>query len=377
MKLSSLLKQCAIAVVATTATFAPANAEPVLEGNRTRSECLQAKSIAATKFHSSDVSMSGPISLPQSGPVRFALHVQDDDISGGDGLVADEAYFHDVAPKTEGSNLRRIFWQVTPRAGKRIVVVDGAFNWQGDWYSMYVLDETVTPETLIADLSIDDIRKRHFSATIDGEWMPPQILVDVKSGNSWALLQGSRYNSLGAWTVHASEFGGYSVACTVRFMPQTRRPVNLLPSEVKKFDALLTEILGPGTDEGTLHPTTRIQLGADSDWANAAVRPWALNNAPYNSRAQVDANLKQWSEVNSRRRTVYRALIGQYPRAVNGLADYYHAKFHLRPAQAMAMARYATDLLYRDYFVFPGQLGELEKSTSDHDAPSSNPWTAR
>jgi hypothetical protein len=230
---------------------------------------------------------------------------------------------------------------------------------------------------LIADLSIDDTRKRHFSATIDGEWMPPQILVDAKSGNSWALLQGSRYDSLGAWTVHASEIGGYGVACTVRFMPQTRRSVNLLPSEVKKLDTLLTEILGPGTDEGTLHPTRTIQLGTDSDWANAALRPWALNNTPYNSRAQVDANLKQWSEVNSRRRTVYRALIVQYPRAENAMADYYQTKFRLRAAQAQAMAQYATDLVFRDYFVFSREVTQSEDVPADKNKAFDNPWPTR
>jgi hypothetical protein len=150
-------------------------------------------------------------------------------------------------------------------------------------------------------------------------------------------------------------------------------PVSLLPGPALRFAGLLTEALGRGNDEGTLHPTDRITAETHNVWANAILRPWALENVAYNSRAEVDAGLKQWAAVNPRRRAVHAALLRQYPRAQATLAAYYRAHFHLAPRQAKAMARYATDLVFRDYFVFPSQDAYWARFDPKRPVPP-NPW---
>lgn len=108
-------------------------AGPVLDGSDVSGvACRQARTTAIAKFNSPDTSMSGPISLVKDSPVRFALQVKDEDISGGDALTADTAIFSDQVEHRDGNPIRHVFWQIAPRGGKRIVVVDRAFNWEGD-----------------------------------------------------------------------------------------------------------------------------------------------------------------------------------------------------------------------------------------------------
>jgi hypothetical protein len=189
-----------------------------------RPECRQALEIGAAKFRSRAFSMSGPVSLPKGVSVRWALNVVEEDISGGDGLEADPAHFSDRASQTmDDSRLRHVYWQDNPRGNSRLVVVDRAFNWRGDWYSLYLLNPKVTPQALIADLS-DGRTAKLFKPLIDESWDPPQVLVETRSGAAWVLQQGAKYQPLAAWTVYADGPDGVSLRCTVNFMPAVRHP---------------------------------------------------------------------------------------------------------------------------------------------------------
>lgn len=223
----------------------------------------------------------------------------------------------------------------------------------------------------------DDASRHSFKPLLDNSWIPPQIFLDRASGDAWVLVQGSSFAALDSWTVYAQKTDGFAVRCTVRFMPVSGA-AKLLPPPVRRFAAILTNLLGPGTDEGTLHPTARIAAAANSDWANILYRPWALNNRPYNSRAEVDSNLEKWAAVNAKRRAVYNEMLHQYPLAQRALATYYEQHFNAAPVQAIAMARYATDLVFRDYFVFSSTVNLANRLNAERvaKAQSTSPWPA-
>jgi hypothetical protein len=348
-------------------------AQPVLAGkDANRDECRRTYALAGAKFHSRDYSLNGPIKPAKDGTVHFALQVLEDDISGGDALRADPAYFRDDASEKGGPPVRHIFWEIKPRAAKRLVVLVHPFNWKGDLYSAYALDTGVTSGELKADLSRANSEKR-FKPVIDESWTPPQVLVDLESGNNWLLMQGSQYYALSEWTVYGPGGDGLAELCTVRFMPKVKEAVHLLPRPAERFAALLSEILGPGNDEGTLQPTARIRASVESTWGNIILRPWALQSPPYNNRADVDAGLEHWAAVNAKRRVVYRDMMRLYPRAEAALAAHYRARFRLSPGKATVMARYATDMVFRAYFVFPSGAGFAERVKAAKKPPA-NPW---
>jgi hypothetical protein len=115
---------------------------------------------------------------------------------------------------------------------------------------------------------------------------------------------------------------------------------------------MLDEALGPGTGEGTLHQSARIRTTVDKEWANAAQRPWALTSTPYNSRAEVDAGLREWARGNGARARLLRRIRALYPGAERDLAAYYARRRSGRSGSPSALARKALDHMFRTYFVF-------------------------
>jgi hypothetical protein len=357
----------AITVVLCGTLPAAALAHPLLEGKEMdRDECRLTHHLSLVKFHSRDYSMSGPIKPAAESPLQFALQVVEEDISGGDALVATADHFTDEARQ---SGARHLFWEIRPRARKRIVVLVDRFNWQGDIHSAYVLDSDVSPRELIADL-VHPRAERRFKPLIADSWTPPQVVIDRKTDKRWLLVQGSSFYAMSGWTIYAAGAGDFSQPCTVRFMPPVEEAVNLLPRPAQRFAALLSEALGPGTGEGTLRPTARIRAGVESNWGTAILRPWALRDS-YNLRAEVDENLQQWAAANPKRRAVHRALMREYPRAERVLAAHYRSHFRLSSRRAAEMARYATNLLFCSYFNFPSSAGLQERQERK---PQVNPW---
>jgi hypothetical protein len=99
-----------------------------------------------------------------------------------------------------------------------------------------------------------------------------------------------------------------------------------------------------------------------------ALRPWALNDRVYNTREEVDEGLRMWMYQDPsypKRYGLHTRITRQYPRAETALSEYYQTTFGMTVQDARRMATYATDLMFRKYFIFHGVGNPL---TVD------NPW---
>ena len=89
-------------------------------------------------------------------------------------------------------------------------------------------------------------------------------------------------------------------------------------------------------------------------WANAALRPWAaLTAQPYNSRKQVDAELRAYRGKGASFRKPHGDIYADYPRAELALTRYYQAKLGKNAGEASPLAKRVVDLAFRIYFSFP------------------------
>jgi hypothetical protein len=183
------------------------------------------------------------------------------------------------------------------------------------------------------------------------------------------LIRGEPYDVLGSWRVLTPEHGRAAL-CEVEFHPAFKASPSLLPAEVRRLAALFDDALGPGRDEGTLHPTAALRLGTSIEWANAAVRPWALSDNAYNSRADVEAGLDKWAEGVPKRAAVRAAIKAHWPMAEKALQRFYSDTYGVRPEVALQMARFALDTIYRGNFTF-----SRSSTANPDDLPRpANPW---
>jgi hypothetical protein len=343
-----------LAMIACGATLlagtAKADAWPRLTGERDNPQCQQAYRLATSAFHSTNTSLAWPIDAPKDLGSTFSVYRRTVDISGGDALANDPKTFSRVEPTAAFGRPAPVFWQIEPRDGHRLAVVDQPSGWRGDRYSIYLLDATTPPDAVLADAGREVGRR--FSPILDEQWTPPLVLSDVRSGTVWFFNPGEPYPFLPEWRVHTVEKGTLRSPCVVAFRPEMKTAVSLLPEPVRRLAASLDDALGPGADEGTLHPTARIRIDVAQGWANASLRPWAVSDHVYNTREQVEAGLRGWASGSSRRTAVYRAIQRDYPAAERALATYYERRFKLSSRQAHEQASYVADLMLRSYFFF-------------------------
>ncbi|MEJ2631961.1 MAG: hypothetical protein P8011_09565 [Acidihalobacter sp.] len=141
--------------------------------------------------------------------------------------------------------------------------------------------------------------------------------------------------------------------CTIEFRPQHRRILAALPKPVQRFEHLLEKSIGPGEEEGTLHPTLTLLLHVRRLLANMAFRPWAVSDADaYNTRERVDLGLVVWAEQGASYSRLYLQIQHAYAPAEHALAAFYERKYDMSPERAKRFAAKVTDILYRANFVF-------------------------
>jgi hypothetical protein len=357
-----------IAVLVVGAT--KAQAWPRIAGETNNRQCLQAYRLATTAVQSTNAWLFWPTDPPRGLGSKLSLRRAERDISGGHGLVNDSELFSTNSASDAPGAPTTIFWQLRPGDGKRIAVVDQPFNWQGDTYTIYVLSADVTPDELANDSRAADEDQR-YKPVVGRSWNPPLVLIDDESATSWFLDVGEPYQILADWRVYTVNGGVTRSPCTVSFHPNMKSAVSLLPRPVQRFAALLDSTLGSGQNEGTLHPTARLRLQIAEAWANASLRPWALVDAPYNTREQVDEGLMEWARLSTQRAEIHENIRRQYPGATKAFTRYYQIRFRLPLQTARAIAAYVTDLMYRSYFVF-----HRDVKRADAEAPK-NPWPAQ
>lgn len=145
--------------------------------------------------------------------------------------------------------------------------------------------------------------------------------------------------------------------------------MSLLAPDLAKLDALLLDALGPGTGEGALHPTRRIQIDVQRTWANIALRPWSLPSL-HNTREEVDTGLAEWGSQDAGQQAELARIHALYPRAERSLATNYRRSFGVSTPQARRSAAYAIDVALSMHFVFHSERAPpIEGAT--HDV---NPW---
>ena len=335
---------------------------PRLEG-AARPECADALVIARSVFDSRAFWQFGPQPVPKGVASVQVLQAYDLDISDGRGVDADKGTF-DELPLGEQPP-RSMHWQKRPEGAYRLAIGETSYGWRGDLYTLYTVDKALAPAAVIAGHNEDKL-PAGVRVVVRHEWRPPQIYRRGADGPLWVLTVGQPFEFLDHWTVYVPGPDSLRQACTIRFRPDVKAAVDLLPQPVRALEALLDRTLGSGVGEGTLHPTTRLRNEVEYAWANAVMRPWA-NIVPYNDRATVDAGLAEWAEAEPSNRTLLRAIRRQYPRAERSLAQYYRTRFHATPDAARRQAAYLLDLVYRHHYAFP-----------HGDAPTNvagpNPW---
>ncbi len=338
---------------------------------RTPAQCTEALQIAKVAFDSDTFYLFAPPVIPANLQSNLALKPQALDISGGDALEVDDAIFEKLPIGGEGAP-RSIYWQSTATYGHRLVVLETPFGWRGDTYSLFAVGDNAQPDNFVADIRGNSATQK-LTPIISDSWRPPLILRERKSGTAWFINVGQPYQFLADWQVYVVEPSGIRLRCTVQFRPNVNRAISFLPKPVRELARLLDQTMGPGENEGTLQPTARLRLDVEHTWANAALRPW-VSGAPYNTRDEVDAGLKSWSQTGKTYRKVYQAIQLQYPVAEQALADYYQQHFSRTASEAKELAAYILDIAFRSYYAFHS---EDQNSYFRERNSRKSPWLNR
>jgi hypothetical protein len=346
------IEALAFTLVAAAVCPAIGKAAPVLAGYRADPRCRQALEMARQAFDASSPSLQWPVPRVSRPGMKIILSQDREDISGGHALAADPAAFEAIRPgPAEGSAV--IYRRKSAAAAAAYAVADMLFNWRGDEYSLYVLGpgdlDRLTRQLTGRQSGPKDLLEPALAET----WTPPIVLAGGPAGSDWLIDRGASWDALADWQVHSIGARHLTSLCRISFGLPKGGGLSRLPLEVRALAAAADEALGPGSDEGTLQPTAGIRISVARGWANAALRPWAVRNTPYNSRSEVDRGLDAWARLDSRRGALRDRIARTRRRAEIPLASYYAVHFGKNPASARRLSRAVLDTMLRSYFVFP------------------------
>jgi len=351
----------AATVLAACGLSQPAPARPALVGDASRPECRIALKMAIAAFDSESPTLYWPIAAPDGKDAVVVLSRNVLDISGGNALMADPGIFEQVEAGESPLGRAVLYWQRRARNGSRLAVADVPFNWQGDWYYVFDVEDGTAPLDVLRDIA--GPRTLH-PLLGDNRWHPPVILEAPDTGELWILDQGGFGSGLVPWKVYAAKNGQVASPCRIDFMTVGFDGLESLPAAVRRFAGYADAALGPGAGEGTLHPTATIRGAAQVSWAILAERPWALTSQPYNSRDEVEAGLAAWAKGVPARERLHRNLRASYGPARDALAGYLVGTFAIGRTAAERFSGYAMDLMLRSYFVFHSDSGGQAKSAA-------------
>lgn len=353
-------------------------AEPQLHGNSKIAECMDAFKFAKYSYYSQGFELYTPRKMPDDLGSKMVLGTLDQDISKGGSLYANTDVF-EVLPNIQAAAYGRenissqtIFWEKKPISQTRIVVIDTPFNWEGDWYYLYLINATQTENDFLHALNqcaSQTTESQCIRALFDGTWRPQLVFQDEATSKLWFINVGEPYQILGDWNVYLQSPRGYKAECTITFDGPKDDHFSYLPPSVRKLARLLDDTLGAGMNEGTLQPTATLRLQVSKAWANAFWRPWALTDGDrYNSKTEVDAGLKEWSKKGPAYLKVYKQIVTTYPVAERELAAYYQRHFKLNHRGAAQLAKYTLEIVYCANFTFSG--GDYLR----YQHVDNNPW---
>lgn len=322
------------------------------EGEPGNGVCGEALALARSSYRSDQFYLYA-LPDPRSANITstFALRQGEPGTPSEGALVEDPSVFQKISkPSPDQSAPRSVYWQIKPDHGLRYVMSEEAFGWRGDQYTLFAVDQNVTPSQFFgADGS--DASKTAPRPVIDQTWRPPLMMHEMAGGEVWAIDVGPPYVAFADWKVYAIAADGVKQRCTVSFGDQNELGPALLPEPVQRLAGLLAQSLDDKDDGGTLHLVTGLKQYIRYLWANIAVRPQAVGKEePDVSRAEAEAEIAKWAEATPRLRTLRTEIVAQFPRAQKSLADYYKARFNKADKDAEAMAQQALDIVLRSYF---------------------------
>lgn len=325
-------------------------------------ECEEARLLAQAMFRSDAPMLYAPLHLPPDMRSKLILGTAEEEISGGDALTATGAF-----DKLRLPTGRSVYWLREPgKSQKRIAVAEESFGWRGDTYSLYLLDQGLDPTAFMKERAADSLGA-DATTVVSDSWRPPLVFQLPGAPGQWFIDVGQPFEPLARWTVYATDAA--DSICSITFGIEPDRPERLLPAEVRTLSQLLDEALGPGSDEGTLQPTAAVRNHAAHVRANATFRPWALGDTYLaNSRAEVDAGLKEWARGVRPRQSLLRKINESYKPALKSLATFYERSFGLSDADAERSSAWALDIIFRSYFVF-APIGESSQGNDGGQGP--------
>jgi hypothetical protein len=355
----------AAAVTWALASFSPQDAHarewPKLEGGEAIAECTQALELARSVFESKSFYLYERPATPNNFASMIVLSRKGLGVSSGDALEADPATFMKFRRRAFGLD-GQTYWQRLPDANTRLVVREVPHSWRGSNFDIFLVRNGMTPEAFATAL-----RSGALPSISGSKWHPPLVLRNVQSGVLWLIDMNGEF--LGDWPILTMDRHTAAPTCTVRFRPPADAGVELLPQPVQALASMIAATFGDGSDEGTLQTTARRRNFLSHLWANAALRPWALSDSAYNTRAEVDQGLAQWSEQTVTHGAWRESLLAKYELAEDSLAAYYEREFRLSATQAREMAAFALDVGYRSSYIF-----RVGYRASQQRRP--NPWPA-
>jgi hypothetical protein len=345
-------KLVVLAVAGTLTAAGTAAAAPSIIGDVRDARCREALAMANTAFRSNGWSLNWPIVEPSDHRFRIILRQSEADISAGRGIKAERAdfSFHDARERTGFD----VYWRKTPVGEKRLTIADENFNWRGDWYWVFLVDAESNPDQLIGKLKTTDKRGSAGLKPLlgDNRWNPPLVLTDTATDTDWIIDRGERYEIMANWRVYVVTARGLTEPCRISFGDKRKMGLKAMPGAVRTFAAALDEALGPGANDGTLQQTAAIRLGVAQGWANAAIRPWAIDETPYNSRSEVDRGLANWARGSRSRTALMGRIRSAYPEAARVLSSYYESQLGMNSQAARKLGSHVIDQMFRQYFVF-------------------------
>jgi hypothetical protein len=350
------------AITAALPDKAVAQTGTILRGKTHLPECREALRIAKAVFRSNAPYLYAPPEVPVDGASELVLGPSDLDISGGDALVADPEVF-DKEPKLGDFSHRSVYWQKSSQAGYRLAIDETPHGWRGDRYAVFAVSESTKLDDFITQVSSDLPRRGVVRPLAEDSWRPP-LVFRSRSGPLWFIDVGPPSEFLGAWSVYVGNARIPKVSCSIDFRPRSiRRAVELLPPPVRTLAALLDKTIGSGEGEGPMQQTAHLRLEVQHGWANAALRPWALESLPpYNARAEVDASLVDWARKASYNEDLLARIRRQYRLAEPSMATYYRVRFGLSKTESKRLAARALDIMFRANYVFNKERPDVPRT---------------
>lgn len=363
-----------------------AHGQPWLEGQAAEPTCRDALTLARSAYFAAG---------PDLHPVNVAGKAHDFELIAYPAtadpmsdIVADAQVFTPIAwnsPSADVPGQPTAFFkdagyrQAKPTAGWRLALTFRNQSWKANNYFAVLQPRGTTLREVLK--SMDELPgfgagfQRDATSSALVSYFPMTVLRDTASG-TLAVIRTEYFESWSAWTVFRIAPSGFKKVCKVRFRPYVTTdgyfipyPADhLLPPPVRRLAALLDSTLGSGEHDGELQSTSRLREGARRIWLTLALRPWALQSTPYNSRDEVDAGLRLWSIQGTAYRRIYNAIQRDYPIARRALARYYERAFDLTHARAVTLSDYALDVAFHGYFLFHSDRG------FDAESGSGNPW---